>query len=76
MGSECASDSPPGARRVPTGSRRACGDAVVSHVGPYINGAFIRYSQATCRAPSGPVVPNVKVMTEACRNSIWADGTT
>ena len=49
---------PPGARRVPTGPQTACGDAGGSRMGPYINRASIRDSRATCRALSGPVVPN------------------
>ena len=44
---------PPGVRRVPTGPRRARGDAVACPGGPYINRAPIRDSRATCRAPAG-----------------------
>ena len=44
---------PPAACRVPTGPPRARGDAVVSHMGPYINRAPIRDSRATHRAPAG-----------------------
>ena len=48
----------PGVRGVPTGPQRARGDAVGSHIGPYINRAPIQDSRAIRRAPSGPVVPN------------------
>ena len=58
MGSDGAAGGPPGARRVPTGPRRARGDAGGSRMGPYINRASIRDSRAIRRAPSGPVVPN------------------
>ena len=58
MGSDGAAGGPPGACRVPTGPRRACGDAVGSRMGPYINCAPIRDSRAIRRAPSGPVGPN------------------
>ena len=49
---------PPGVRWVPTGPRRARGDAVGSRMGPYINCAPIRDSRAIRRALSGPIVPN------------------
>ena len=53
MGSDGAAGGPPGARRVPTGPRRARGDAVGSRMGPDINRAPIRDSRATRRAPAG-----------------------
>ena len=53
MGSDGAAGGPPGARRVPTGPRRARGAAVGSRMGPYINRAPIRDSRATRRAPAG-----------------------
>ena len=41
-GSDGAAGGPPGARRVPTGPRRARGAAGGSRMGPYINRAPIR----------------------------------
>ena len=58
MGSDGAPGGAPGVRWVPTGPRRARGDAVRSRMGPYINCAPIRDSRAIRRALSGPVVPN------------------
>ena len=55
---EMGSDGAAGGPSDPVGARRACGDAVGSRMGPYINRASIRDSRATCRALSGPIVPN------------------
>ena len=46
-----------GFRRVPTGPRRARGDAGRSRMGPYMSHAPIRISRAIRRALSGPIVP-------------------
>ena len=53
----CRRRSAAGVRWVPTGPRRARGDAVACPGGPYINCAPIRDSRAIRRALSGPVVP-------------------
>ena len=57
MESDGAAGGPPGGRRVPTGPRRARGDAVGSRMAPYINRTPIWDSRAIPRASSGPVVP-------------------
>ena len=72
--SDGAAGGPPGARRVPTGPRRARGDAGGFRMGPYMSCAPIRISRAIRRAPSGAVVPKQGSDGKPVGTLIWHDG--